>query len=135
MGEARNTPLYKLRAKVRVPFVKDFVIESIDKKAWIWLIKILNINYEAEMFARIESYDNNYTYYDDDNPNGKNITAEEANSMINKNYSSNSKILERIYKYNIPIYYYSNYPMGNGIIRRHCSIIANGELYALYSRY
>ena len=135
MGADFNIPLYKLRAKVRVPFVKDFVIESIDKKAWTWLIKILNINYEAEMIATIKKDGNNYTYYDNDNPNGKSITADEANTIIINNQNANNKILEKIYKCNIPIYTYSNYPMKNAIIRRYCSIKTNGEFYVFNSSY
>lgn len=130
MGESRNTLLYKLKPKVRVPFVKDFVIESIDKKAWIWLIKILNINYEVEILANIKQDNNNYTYYDNDNPNGKNITAEEAKAIINKNQTTNSKILERIYKYNIPIYYI-NFLMENTITKRYCSITNDGKRYVI----
>lgn len=133
MAEHFSTPLYKLKPKVRVPFVKDFVIESIDKKAWTWLIKVLNINYEAELFAVVESDDTNYIYYDNDNPNGKSITAEEANTITNENYIYNSKILERIYKYNIPIYTYTNYP--NDIIKNYCAITTIDGMYVISAGY
>lgn len=96
--------VYKAKVVSRLPFLKNVIIESVERKKWHWLLKILTSSIETEILYNI--YTENDKYYKEDiiTYDATEITKEEADALLEETNAKYGPIMQAAWDYDIPVY-------------------------------
>lgn len=95
---------YKAKVVSKLPFVKNVIIESVERRKWHWLLKVLTSSIETEIIYNIFIENNKYYKEDFVTYDTTEITKEEADALLEQTNTKYGSIMQAAWDYNIPVY-------------------------------
>lgn len=95
---------YKAKVVSRLPFLKNVIIESVERKKWRWLLKVLTSSIETEVTDMIWTDGETYKKQDPITYKETTITKEEADALIEEANTKYGSIMQAAWDYDILVY-------------------------------
>lgn len=95
---------YKAKVVSKLPFLKNVIIESVERKKWHWLLKVLTSSIETEVTDMILTDGETYKKQDPITYEETTITKEEADALIEESNTKYGSIMQIAWDYDIPVY-------------------------------